>query len=135
MAEGILRTMLRDNHTVSISSAGTHAIDGNPATEFALIAAAEQGIDISGHRARLLNAGLILESTIILCMEPLHAEWVLSIDPSATGRVVNLAEFSDEENPLNMISDPYGASISEYRGCITDINMCLQNFIRKVPGL
>lgn len=128
MAEGILRRIFRDNHTIIISSAGTHAIDGNPAAEFALITAAENGIDISGHRARLLNADLVLKSKIILCMEPLHVEWVLSIDHSAFAKVFNLAEFSGQGNPIKSISDPYGASIREYRECFKVIDTCLSDF-------
>lgn len=128
MAEGILQAMFRDHPAVNISSAGTHAVEGNPATEFAMITASEQGIDLSGHRARVLTRDLIHESTIILCMEPLHVEWVLAMNRSADGKVFNLAEFSGKENPLTYIFDPYGASIREYRECFRTISGCLSGF-------
>jgi protein-tyrosine-phosphatase len=129
MAEGILRSMLSGNHGISVSSAGTHALGGNPATEFAIIAAWEQGIDISGHRARILTADSIKNSNIILCMEPSHVEWVLSQGVSPADRVYTLAEFSGSPEKRETIPDPYGCSIREYRACFHDIYLCLSKFV------
>lgn len=128
LAEGILKKILGHDHGVRISSAGTHALDGNPPSEFALIAAHEQGIDISGHRSRRVYENSILQSDIILCMEPAHMEWVLSLVPSVYEAVYNLAEFSDDEH-LTKIPDPYGSSLREYRECFMNIDTCIKNFI------
>ena len=129
MAEGIIRNLLGASRPVLISSAGTHALAGNPATEFAVIAAFERGVDISGHRARKLSHGLILDSDIILCMEPSHAEWVISVEPSSGNRVYNLADFSGNSRKLKTIADPYGCSLREYRSCMEDIELCISNFL------
>ena len=129
MAEGILRQMLSANHDITVSSAGTHALEGNPATEFAVIAAREHGIDISRHRARMLTPDDIEHSRIILCMEPSHVEWVLAGDLSASGRIYSLAEFSGGPSKRKTIPDPYGCSLREYRECFHDIHACLSNFI------
>jgi protein-tyrosine-phosphatase len=129
MAEGILRNMLSADHDMIISSAGTHALEGNPAAEFAVIAAREGGIDISGHRARMLTPEDIENSRIILCMEPFHVEWVLAIDVSASGRIYSLAEFSGGDAKRKTIPDPYGCSLRDYRECFRDIHLCLGNFI------
>jgi protein-tyrosine-phosphatase len=129
MAEGILRKMLSVDPDITVSSAGTHALEGNPATEFAVIAARERGIDISGHRARMLTPEHIENSRIILCMEPFHVEWVLALDVSASGRIFTLAEFSGGDAGRKTIPDPYGCSLREYRECFRDIHLCLGNFI------
>lgn len=134
MAEGILRRMFDKDSRTRISSAGTHALTGNPAAEFSVIAAFENGVDISGHRARMLDAEIIRDSHIILCMESAHVEWVLSLAPSVYGVVYNLAEFADKGIRLINIPDPYGCSLREYRECFKDINMCLRNFIGKLPA-
>ena len=117
--------------SISASSAGTHALAGNPATEFAVIAASEQSIDLSGHRARMLGHGMILDSDIILCMDPSHVEWVISIEPSAYRKVYNLADFSGPVKRMKRIADPYGCGIPEYRECIRDIEVCLNNFLKQ----
>lgn len=134
MAEGILRSMFSGNQGITISSAGTHALEGNPATEFAVIAAREQGIDISGHRARMLTADSIEHSQIILCMEPSHIEWVLSSVVSASDRLYNAAEFSGSPKKRRAIADPYGCSLREYRECFHDLHLCLSNFINSRKG-
>jgi protein-tyrosine-phosphatase len=129
MAEGILRALLKGNAGVSVSSAGTHALTGNPATEYAVIAAGENGIDISGHRARMIDEKIIRASSIILCMEPYHIEHILEIDVSADLKTFNLAEFSGPGKKSSKIPDPYGCSLREYRECFKDIDKCIRKFL------
>jgi protein-tyrosine-phosphatase len=127
MAEGVLRAILKDIPATEVSSVGTHALIGNAATGFAVIAAGEHGIDIAGHKARMISGEIIRTSSIILCMEPAHLEHVLEIDISADSKTFNLAEFSDGR--LDKISDPYGCSLREYRECFRDISVCIRNFV------
>jgi protein-tyrosine-phosphatase len=129
MAEGILRRIFEERQTVAVSSAGTHAVDGNPATEFAVLASKENKIDLANHRARSLDSALIKGSDMILCMEPAHAEWVLAADSSAHEKVYNLADFSCTGGKLKIITDPYGCSLREYRLCFDAIDKCIRNFI------
>ncbi|MEC4676728.1 MAG: low molecular weight phosphotyrosine protein phosphatase [Nitrospirota bacterium] len=129
MAEGILRTIFKSCPDIKISSAGTHAINGNSAVEFAIIASIENGIDISGHSARLLDDKIIDDSSIILCMEPIHIELVLSLNPSAYGKIFNLSAFSANTKMRRKIDDPYGSSLRSYRNCFMDIQGCIRNFV------
>ena len=129
MAEGILRQIFQADPFVTVSSAGTCAFAGNPATEFAILASKEKGIDISGHRARPLDSVLISISDIILCMEPFHAEWVFSLNSSIYEKVYNLADFSGIAGSGGEIADPYGCSLREYRVCFDEINACIHNFL------
>ena len=57
MAEVLLRQLLDEagRRDIIASSAGSAAIDGAPASEGAYLVALEQGLDLSGHRARLLT--------------------------------------------------------------------------------
>lgn len=129
MAEGILRAIFQADPFMTVSSSGTHAIAGNPATEFAVLASKEKGIDIEGHSARPLDKVLISCSDIILCMEPSHAECVLSLDSSIYEKVYNLADYYGGDKRLKRISDPYGCSLREYRECFRDIEACINNFL------
>ena len=129
MAEGIFRALLGPGRPIAVASAGTHAVDGNPATEFAILASREKKIDLTGHRARLLDSELIKDTDIILCMEPAHAEWVLTVDSSIYEKVYNLADFSGTGSSLRKIADPYGCSLREYRLCFDTIDRCVHNFI------
>ncbi|MFI5296173.1 MAG: low molecular weight protein arginine phosphatase [Thermodesulfovibrionales bacterium] len=129
MAEGVLRAVLSEIPGMGISSAGTHALIGNPATEFAVIAAGERGIDISRHRARMICEEIIRDSGIVLCMETFHVEFILEFDISAESKTFNLAEFSDGGKMLKKIADPYGCGLREYRECFEDISACIRNFV------
>jgi protein arginine phosphatase len=128
MAEGILSGMRETSPRIVASSAGTHALDDNPPSEFSVIACREQGIDISGHRARRLDEAITRGSDIIICMEPVHIEIVLALDTSAAGKIYNLADFSGGRK-LKKITDPYGCSLREYRQCFHDILVCLGNLL------
>ncbi len=129
MAEGIFRKLLAGRTGLTVSSAGTHALIGNPATDYAIIAASENGIDISSHRARMIGVELVRESGYIFCMETSHLEWVLELDPSAHKKIFILAEFAGYGRKLKQIADPYGCSLREYRTCFADIDSCIRNFI------
>ena len=134
MAEGILRAIFQVNPSIAVSSAGTHAIDGNPAAGFAILASREKNIDIMDHRARRLDSVLINSSDMILCMEPSQVEWVLSSDSSVYEKVYNLADFSATTESRREIADPYGCSLREYRLCFDEIEKCIQNFIVTCRG-
>jgi protein-tyrosine-phosphatase len=133
MAEGILKKVLEGSAAALVSSSGTHALVGNPASEFSVIASDENGIDISRHRARMLTPEMIESSDIILCMERFHVEQILSIDVSAHERVFNLADFSGVRR-MRDIPDPYGCSLREYRECFSDIWRCIDNFLADFAG-
>ena len=128
MAEGILRAIFQADPFITVSSAGTHAVAGNPATEFSILASRENGIDIASHSARILDIELISSSDMVLCMELSHAEWVFSLDSSIYERVYNLADFYGTTGSMKKISDPYGCSLREYRECFEVIHECLRNF-------
>jgi len=71
MAEAIARDLLQEqglDDRVTVVSAGIAAYPGQPATPEAVAALEKQGIDLSGHRARLLTPQMIKEADLILTM-------------------------------------------------------------------
>jgi len=68
MAAGLLRHMLPTDleNRIQVISAGTHAMHGHQAAPFAVQAMARQGIDISGHRARMIDRTLVRRASLIL---------------------------------------------------------------------
>src|SRR5256885_17119351 len=67
LAAALLERALKERGIdVTVTSAGTGAWDGAPASEGAYLVGLERGVDLSSHRARLLtrepveNAGLVL---------------------------------------------------------------------------
>ena len=70
LAEGIARKILADrvNFPVEISSAGTSAFEGMPASQHSVEVAARHGIDLDGHRSTLLNRTRVREADLIVTM-------------------------------------------------------------------
>ena len=76
-----------------VASAGTTGWTGSGADPHSIQAAAEHGIDISGHRARVLDRVDIASSSLILAMANEHVDSITSAAPSARSKTFTLKEF------------------------------------------
>jgi protein-tyrosine phosphatase len=95
IAEGMLRAMLEERLGEAaplVASACTAGWDGRPATEEAVAAAAELGVDIAGHRARALRAEHVQAADLVIGMTEDHVEAALALDPRAAERAFTLKE-------------------------------------------
>jgi protein-tyrosine phosphatase len=86
-----------------IESAGLAALVGYPADPLAQEVMREQGLDLSGHRARQLTPTMIVDFDLILAMEAQHVKAIQFMVPSARGRVHQLGQPGGFDIP-----DPYG---------------------------
>ena len=119
---------------VSIHSAGTHCLDYQPAAPFAIQAAAEMGIDISGHRARSLDRDMVSKADLILVMEPFHREIVARAVPrEETDKLRLLADF-ERPRQSDTIDDPYTRSLKIYRACLKRIEHCLAGVVHHLES-
>lgn len=75
-------------------SAGSHALDGNPATELAVASAGARGGDLTRHRARELGRRLVREADLVLTMAAEHLPYVLAFDRAAAERTFVLGAFA-----------------------------------------
>src|SRR5688500_10713138 len=115
MAAALLREApaSRGLEQVSVSSAGTGAWDGAPASEGAYLVGLERGLDLSGHRARLLSRELVESADLILTMARHHRARV--DEPGGEGRVVVLGEHAGRGPESVEVSDPFGGDLEVYR--------------------
>nr|MBC7245082.1 low molecular weight protein arginine phosphatase [Chloroflexota bacterium] len=97
---------------VRVRSAGIWALEGQPASAYALQVMGEHGLDISAHRGRNLTQADVDEADIILVMTKRHAEIINRDFANSVGKVRLLSEMAGE--PYD-IQDPYGGSLLEYR--------------------
>jgi protein-tyrosine phosphatase len=94
-AEGVLRRMLTERlgaSAPSVSSVGTIARDGEPATREAIAVASEHGIDASSHAARRLARDHLAEADLVLAMAAEHRDAVARLDPEAATKTFTLKE-------------------------------------------
>lgn len=124
LAEAFFNKIAADGKVAGIAakSAGIAALEGAPASENAAKAAKEAGVDLSSHRAQLVNRSLIDESSEIYCMSQNHVKMLKSIYPDASEKIRLFG---------NGIVDPFGGDIDVYRNCreqiIAEIKHMLKN--------
>ena len=117
MAQGILRSLIAGAATVE--SAGLDAADGLPATQDAITAMHEIGIDLSGHSSRSVDETALSDYDLIVAMTP-----------SIGDRLRNMGTDPAHLKRLD-IPDPYGKGLEAYR--VTRVH--LDAALRRLFGL
>lgn len=130
MAEGILKDLVLDEvdtHNrivpIEILSAGTHAITGNPASQYAIDVAAKSGINLNFHRSKYITDELVKSTDLILTMERSHTEFIKSRWPFA-GSVTELKSYglSEDNRPDSVeIMDPIGMGLDVYQDVFIEL--------------
>jgi protein-tyrosine phosphatase len=95
LAEGFLRAALSEragSDAPRVTSAGTTGWEGSAADPGSVEAAAERGVDISGHRARDLSIAELEAADLILGVSDEHARAVAAAVPEAAARTFTLKE-------------------------------------------
>lgn len=105
--EGVADEALEDKG-ISVISAGSFAMPGARAATAAVEVLKEMGADLTKHRSRPLTIELIHQSDVIFAMSQSHLESVLSLVPSAEGKVMLL-------DPHGDIEDPIGGDVALYQ--------------------
>ena len=132
MAEAIFRKYLAEklqckvDHLeemgYKISSAGIIDLENSPASEEAIAACADKGIDIRAHRNRALSRELIQENDFIFVMSRMHRERVVLLAPEAANKCCLLAEDKD-------IPDPIGRGQQVFNNCADLIESAIKKRI------
>ena len=117
MAAGLLRHRLSEEGVGlrhQVRSAGVWAIDDHPASDNAITVMAERGIQISDHIAHTITAEDVAEADLILAMSREHERVIRNTWPQYGWKVHRVSEMAGKQRD---VTDPYGASLAEYRAC------------------
>ena len=115
MAEGILRHQLEEHGQVGafdVRSAGTWAVEGNPASVNTVRTMLEYNIDLSEHAAHLLSIEDVKEASLVLVMEEAHRDDIVRLLPDEAHKVHLLSEMAGQRDDVD---DPYGEDMEAYR--------------------
>ncbi len=115
LAEEIARSVIaeRGQAGVTVSSAGVSAWDGASASDGSLLVGLEHGLDLSRHRARVLNREIIAQSDLVLAMGPHHAEAAEAL--GGEGKSFLLTDYATRGASRSPVSDPFGGDLDVYR--------------------
>ena len=94
MAAALLARQLQATRSpTAVISAGTNAVDAAVASE-AVAVLSDLGIDIAGHRARLLSRADLDEADLVLVMERAHVAHVVATSADVFGKTFCLRELA-----------------------------------------
>lgn len=132
LAEAIMRRDLtalgRDD--ITVTSAGTGAWDGAPASEGAYLVGLEHGLDLSAHRARLLTRDLVERANVVLTMARHHRARVQEL--GGEGRTFVLGEYGGRTGPQAEVSDPFGGDLDVYRDTYVELEELVQLAVKRL---
>lgn len=137
LAEAVFRRLLHEagRSDIRVGSAGTGAYDGTPASEGTFLVGLEEGLDLSAHRARLLDDRLVAESDLILTMARGHLARVLRL--GGDGKAFLLGDYAEAPEPRE-VRDPFGGEVEVYRDVLVQLNGLLaearDRLLREHPG-
>jgi protein-tyrosine-phosphatase len=119
MAMGLFRDKVKDGPgDWKIGSAGTWAVEGEPAIGFVQKLLLQKGIDIREHRSAQVTIELLNQYNLILTMEKGHKEGLRIEFPEIAGRIYLLSEMVGQ---IFDIPDPVGGPPAEYDSTLREI--------------
>src|SRR6266699_3449679 len=131
LAASLLERSLKERGLeVEVSSAGTGAWDGAPASEGAYLVGLERGLDLSGHRARLLTREIVEGADLILTMARHHRARVDEL--GGEGRVFVLGEYGGREGEEAEVSDPFGGDLEVYRDTVAELEALVDATVERM---
>jgi protein-tyrosine-phosphatase len=128
LAEAIARKVAieRGLMDLEISSAGTSAWEGAPASDGALLVGMERGFDLNQHRAQQLTRELVSDADYIFAMGPHHLERIEAMGGEGKGHL--LTAFASGGTSDRSVSDPFGGDLAVYRTTVDE----LQTDVRRI---
>ena len=133
MAEVLARRALQKQGDWQVLSAGLAAVNGQPATPHALRAVREMGLDLSGHRSKMITAQLVRQADYIFALTHSHLEGILYIYPEAASKTYLLREFDESVEGLDKdIADPIGGPFDGYLACREQIEAAITALVNSM---
>src|SRR5256885_1285674 len=130
IAEGLFRRMLGNRKDIEVTSAGVHAVRGQPLSLYATQVCEDEGVDISQLRSQPLTATLIDRATHIFAMTGAHLETIHMLFPLGAEKSFLLREFEEPDATVwRDVPDPIGLGREVYELCAQTIKNALPSVL------
>ena len=157
MAEGLLRHAVTERgcDDVEVSSMGTWAYYGRPATEEGIETLRARGIDLTGHLSRPVEVDELKDADLIIAMTSVHVREIGNLLPEVIDRVVLMKELREiqsapvgpdvtkEDKVKALLSgrrptprrsldvdDPMGMPIGAYERCVAELQEGVDTLVK-----
>jgi protein-tyrosine phosphatase len=104
--------------TVSVSSAGTHALVGHSIAEPMAALLKKSGVELDAFEARRLSEQMLKEADLVLAMTRAQRALVVELWPPAVRRAFTLREFARLVNRVDPAALPAGPAAERLRAAI-----------------
>jgi protein arginine phosphatase len=133
MAMGLLQGIVYDTIVDwRIESAGTWAIEGQPAARFTQQVLLTRGIDLRNHRSRLVSNPMMEQFNLILAMESGHKEALKVEFPFASKKIFTVSQMIDQ---VFDIIDPIGGPLLDFEATARELTQIIQKGFGKIEML
>jgi protein-tyrosine phosphatase len=134
MAMAALRVLLAKQRPgqFEVISAGTSAMSGYPATEYAAEAVKTWDGDLSDHIAQPFTAELAERADLIFGMTPGHVSEILYISPESKDKTFLFKNFPDPAAYGEGVEDPIGQSLDRYNETFLEIGEFLGKHLQEI---
>ncbi len=134
VAEALLRDRLRQRGLDEwrVSSAGTWAQWDRGASQFSIDVMGKAGLDITGHRARMVDAALLAEADLVLCMEKGHVEALQIEFPTQAAKIHLLSAMTGANYSVH---DPYGEPLASYQQMAAELTDLIDAGLERIIEL
>jgi protein-tyrosine-phosphatase len=134
LAEGIARREAIERGLIDfeVSSAGTSAWNGAPASDGGVLVALEHGVDLTGHRARQLTREIVQENDVILVMGPHHLERAEAL--GGEGKAHLLTHYAAHGSSDRAVSDPFGGDLEVYRATYEELEKEIKRVFDRIAA-
>lgn len=115
-----------------VRSAGTWAMEPRGASRYSIEVARREGLDLSRHRATMIDERHLTDADLVLTMEVGHAEALRAEFPQQAHKVYMLAEMVGH---TYNIADPYGGPLEEYERMYEGLAEVIDNGLDRIIEL
>ena len=119
--------------SLEVVSAGVSARGGEPATEHAIATLKKVGLDLTGHRSRPLNDGMLDQALAVICMTESHRAVIRFTAARPPGNLWLFREFMPQKANKE-IADPYGSAASVYQACRDEMVEAIPSLLKAIKA-
>ncbi len=112
-------------------SAGTWALENQPASGHAITVMAQRGIDTSAHRGRTVTREMLASAAAVIMMARSHYEALASEFPAFRRKMHVMSELKGHSFDID---DPYGGTLEEYAMCAHELEELIESGYEKIKS-
>ena len=127
MAEALFNLKINSNDPWKCSSAGTHAMNGMPASLESQVSITKKGGNLKNHKSRILTNQILSDSDLILVMTDGHKKFIKENFQDVGKRVYLINELGTSK--IQDIGDPYGKSFENYDHACNEIEYAVEELL------